>query len=609
MAKTEQKRDIFKTIILEGMKEMLVSEMGYVENNFKNINDINNLDNKAKGKAFLLFYLNKIFKDFYRIDDDLIQSGIIDNAGDKGIDFIAIDDNKIYIVQTKYNYKKNNEIEDFLNIPQNIKTNFYQNTANADLKEFILEIKKIKNPEFILLYVTTEQANEEEEKHFEERAKANNVQFTLVDFSLLRSEHETVSTIGENPPDTITLNLGQEDFVELSVEPNETILITQKGSKLKSLYLRSDCRERLFNYNIRQWLGKNAVNKGMMETIENEPNKFFYYNNGITAICEDYRIDKEKNTITCSKFQIVNGAQTLTTLAKQPDGVDLSQIKVLLKIVKADKYTTGDRDNSLAANIVKNNNSQTVIKAIDFRSNDLIQVDIDKKVKDYKLKYPLDYPMSQPVAYKRKRRLNESKYKTIAMENIAKTYYSMFVNPSDIYLSSKKLWDISENGYYYKIFGNHGEKVDSITDEEFYKLFGSYYIYTYVDMKIKNILMDYDNKEDYPPFYFKYHIVWGINKLLNIKYDKYQLTRIFKQIVDKGYFLNEQIHSNKAQAFILYFEKIVKFINTEVKRIKAQTDNVAYRRLLVGKEFLEALKYRIDEVEANELPDLIDDTH
>lgn len=248
-----------------------------------------------------------------------------------------------------------------------------------------------------------------------------------------------------------------------------------------------------------------------------------------------------------------------------------------------------------------------MIKAIDFRSNDLIQIDIDKKVKDNKLKYPLDYPMSQLVAYKRKRRLNEAKYKTIAMENIAKTYYSMFINPCDIYLSSKKLWDISETGYYYKIFGCNGEKADSITDEEFYKLFASYYIYTYIDGKIKTILTNI-SKEDYPPYYFKYHIIWGINKLLVAKYDNAETIRIFKQIVDKGYFLNEKIHANKAQVFSFYYEKIIKFITTEVKRIKDQTDNVAFRRLLVGKEFLKALEYRIEEIESSELPDLINES-
>ena len=104
--------------------------------------------------------------------------------------------------------------------------------------------------------------------------------------------------MGDNPPDKVTLNLGNEDVLELNtISPNETILITQKGSKLRSLYQNREYRERLFNLNIRQWLGKNTVNKGMIDTIEHAPDKFFYYNNGITAICENYQWKKEEQIL------------------------------------------------------------------------------------------------------------------------------------------------------------------------------------------------------------------------------------------------------------------------------------------------------------------------
>jgi hypothetical protein len=294
----------------------------------------------------------------------------------------------------------------------------------------------------------------------------------------------------------------------------------------------------------------------------------------------------------------------LTTIAKEPENVDLSNVKVLIKIVKADKYTSGDKESSLAFNIVKNNNSQTVIKSIDFRSNDAIQIAIENKVKEYKLKYLLEYPMAKDVVYKRKRRLNEAKKKTIAMENIAKTYYCMFLNPPDVYLSSKKMWDTSENGHYYDIFGVNGQKVNTISDEEFYKLFASYYIYSYIDIKIKNILK-IKSKEEYVPYYFKYHIIWGMYELLKIKYDEEQMIRIFKQIVNKGFYVNAQINESKEKAFNVYFEKITRFINTKVDEAMDDSENIAYRSLLTGDKFLKTLKRRILEERADELPELI----
>jgi AIPR protein len=44
---------------------------------------------------------------------------------------------------------------------------------------------------------------------------------------------------------------------------------------------------RLFARNVRGFLGaKKQVNKGMSETIEEEPWNFWYYNNGITIVCD-----------------------------------------------------------------------------------------------------------------------------------------------------------------------------------------------------------------------------------------------------------------------------------------------------------------------------------
>ncbi len=602
MAKTELKKDVFKNSMLEDMLKIANNDLGY---SLKNPGDVNNLDTKTKGKLFLKFYLNEIFQKTYNIDADALEQGIVDNANDKGIDFITIDEDKVYIIQTKYQYKPLKEIPDFINLPESIKTDLYKNTCNAELKAYFTEIKRKKNLEYNLLFVTTEKVSSEEEEYYGSLVNNEHIQFSIIDSTKLRAEYESIKTMGDNPPDRVCLNLGNEDVLELNtISPNETILITQKGSKLKGLYQNREYRERLFNLNIRQWLGKNTVNKGMIETLETAPDKFFYYNNGITAICEDYYWDKEKQILECTKFQVVNGAQTLTTIAKEPETIDLTNVKVLIKIVKADKYTSGDKESSLAFNIVKNNNSQTVIKSIDFRSNDAIQIAIENKVKDYKLKYPLEYPMAKDVVYKRKRRLNEPKKKTIAMENIAKTYYCMFLNPPDVYLSSKKMWDISENGHYYKIFGVNGQKVSTISDEEFYKLFASYYIYCYIDLKIKNILTA-KSKEEYIPYYFKYHIIWGIYELLKIKYDDEQIIRIFKQIVNKGYYVNAQVNESKERTFDIYFDKIQRFIISKVDEAKEDTENVAYRSLLTGDKFLKALKRRILEERPDDLPELI----
>ena len=151
MAKKEQKNDIFKNNMLEEMLKIANSDdMGYA---LKNPGDINSLPTKTKGTLFLKFYLNEIFQKLYNIDSDAIEQGIVDNANDKGIDFITIDDDKVYIIQAKYNSKPLKEIQDFINLPESIKTDLYKNTCNAELKAYFAEIKNKKNLEYNLFRI------------------------------------------------------------------------------------------------------------------------------------------------------------------------------------------------------------------------------------------------------------------------------------------------------------------------------------------------------------------------------------------------------------------------------------------------------------------------
>ena len=43
---------------------------------------------------------------------------------------------------------------------------------------------------------------------------------------------------------------------------------------------------RLFRRNIRTWLGPTPENSGMMRTLAEDPHSFWYFNNGITVLCD-----------------------------------------------------------------------------------------------------------------------------------------------------------------------------------------------------------------------------------------------------------------------------------------------------------------------------------
>lgn len=44
---------------------------------------------------------------------------------------------------------------------------------------------------------------------------------------------------------------------------------------------------RLFARNVRGFLGNTEINRGMEQTLRKEPEHFWYYNNGVTIVCDD----------------------------------------------------------------------------------------------------------------------------------------------------------------------------------------------------------------------------------------------------------------------------------------------------------------------------------
>ena len=93
-------------------------------------------------------------------------------------------------------------------------------------------------------------------------------------------------------------------------------------SRLKRLpTLFAQHGKRLIAANIRAYKGRTEVNDQILETVREEPQHFFYLNNGLTAFCERLevhnldRANVEAKRITAYGLSIVNGAQTLGSLA------------------------------------------------------------------------------------------------------------------------------------------------------------------------------------------------------------------------------------------------------------------------------------------------------
>lgn len=80
--------------------------------------------------------------------------------------------------------------------------------------------------------------------------------------------------------------------------------------------------DRLFEQNIRKPLGNTSVNQGLAHTLDEEQSHFWYFNNGVTALCASIRkLPRGAASRTFGDFQmsgvsIVNGAQTVAAIAR-----------------------------------------------------------------------------------------------------------------------------------------------------------------------------------------------------------------------------------------------------------------------------------------------------
>ena len=149
----------------------------------------------------------------------------------------------------------------------------------------------------------------------------------------------------------------------------------------------------IFDKNIREYLGNKGVNKGIYQTLQDQQDRknFFYYNNGITIICDSMTtIKPQPSEYNMNAFfeienpQIVNGCQTVNSIYEFLKNIPPQDLEkefkdtfVMLKILVIDR--NDDEENQLYKDIVKYNNSQNAIDEKTFVANTSIFIRLQEE--------------------------------------------------------------------------------------------------------------------------------------------------------------------------------------------------------------------------------------
>jgi hypothetical protein len=166
---------------------------------------------------------------------------------------------------------------------------------------------------------------------------------------------------------------GEYDYA-MTVVPGET---------LRFLYDRYGSR--ILEANVRSFLSQTGkVNKGIRDTLRDQPERFMAYNNGIVMIADEAHLGRTADGGTGIRWlkgmQIVNGGQTMASLffsKKRDPSLDLRLVRVAAKIIVLRK-PDAMQEEAMIADISRYANSQNSVKQSDLSANKPFHIALEK---------------------------------------------------------------------------------------------------------------------------------------------------------------------------------------------------------------------------------------
>jgi hypothetical protein len=327
------------TLPLEGFSQNVQDNIREHAENSKN--------EVEKGHNFLQWVLTRV----YEATEDDAADAIVDGANDLGIDaYLPVDfsDDTIRLFQSKYG--SSHSVEAIAKFKEDAKRLLTKDVKKMrpELAQLVTKIKE-KNLKIKCCYVTDQEVEYDDDT------------IEILDIEkIIQKLWDRIKKPAAGKKSSIRL--------ERMLRHENTILGILKLRELTEFVNKN--RDYVFESNIRQWMQfKTTVNKGLRETLQNNPGKFFFYNNGITIVVSDF-VERGDNSIELHAPQIVNGAQTSNSILDHSKRTKNLNGSMTVTIIKAD-------DEQEQNNITKYRNSQNSV-----RGKDLVSLmDFHKSIK------------------------------------------------------------------------------------------------------------------------------------------------------------------------------------------------------------------------------------
>lgn len=348
---------------MDGFVKQLKEDIEELQEQFGNI-----VPKKYDDNWWLNFW---VLEKYFHVDGNLVPDNITEN-NDGGIDCFYYDEDgkNLYLIQNKYYLNSTITYEYVENWLSTVLTLLDNNkyTRSIELQDIYNNV--IKDPEgsiILEVYVTNNNISTEIKNLFKQYNQGNKNVARIYGLTEMKDKYYAYEelTRKEFNMDFKTrnqktmLNVDSENY-DIDVNLDSRFVMMDIAFIHKLIKKATDEGYPIFDENIREYLGQNNINKKIKNTLidENDRKNFFYYNNGITIVCEEF--GRAKATFNVKNPQIVNGCQTSSTIYevletyKNPD-VDFKDSYVMVKLLKIPK------NDELLKNIVLYNNSQNKV--------------------------------------------------------------------------------------------------------------------------------------------------------------------------------------------------------------------------------------------------------
>jgi hypothetical protein len=401
---------------------------------------------------------------FVTAEENSAITALCGGSRDKDVDAVLIDDNsrKVFIVQGKYRNKlmdkaeKRPDVMSFANLATDLsgEDEQFQVLSKKMSPDVYDRVKKARDKilklgyELQLFYATTGKASGALKD--EARKSVKNVKECTADFEFVDGNRVLALLdyyLRDVAPPVASLDLEMEAGNGVEVKGTfhrydrnldiESWVFSMRGSDVAKMY--EEAGPRLFALNIRGYQGDTDINEGMEETLEDNPGFFWYYNNGLTIVCDKAEkiTSSGREILRVSSPQVINGQQTTRTLSKMVAHNSKASVTVRVIRVPHTMETNLDRFDTLVSQIVKSTNWQNKIVPSDLIANDRRQIEIHRQFRN--LGYW--YIRKRQTHGEAKKEAGGKQYKFINKTELAQAVAGCEFDPATVRSGKEKLFE------------------------------------------------------------------------------------------------------------------------------------------------------------------------